>query len=150
VDAVRPVAAGFGGSGFLAQPEVKDLRALLQVVTNAGDSQAACRVLAMPGVALSGDIIMNIAAGARGHHVQKGSTDKGCDFHDDQCLPQADSALACVDSQAQHQEVARDRHRHASFLNQDDDEASKHPVLIEETRKRKPNGVPPLHMLRGP
>jgi hypothetical protein len=34
----------------------------------------------------------------------------------------------------QHQEVARDWDRHASFLDQDDDKAREHAVLFEEAR----------------
>ena len=46
-----------GGRGFLDQPEIKDIRALLQLVVDPTDSQAAARVLAMPGLALPAAVI---------------------------------------------------------------------------------------------
>ena len=54
-----------GGRGFLDQAEIKDLRALLQLVADPADAQAACRVLAMPGVELPATLILDFAAGAR-------------------------------------------------------------------------------------
>jgi len=54
-----------GGRGFLDQPEIKDIRALLQLVVDPTDSQAAARVLAMPGLALPADLILRICAAAR-------------------------------------------------------------------------------------
>ena len=54
----------YGGSGFLAQPEIKDLRALVQWVVDPADAQAACRVLAMPGVALPGSLVLDVARAA--------------------------------------------------------------------------------------
>ena len=58
-----------GGRGFLDQPEIKDIRALLQLVVDPGDSQAAARVLAMPGMALPADLILRICARARRDEV---------------------------------------------------------------------------------
>jgi DNA helicase-2/ATP-dependent DNA helicase PcrA len=52
----------FGGRGFLDQPEIKDVRAMLQWIADPAESQAACRVLAMPGVTLPADLILRFAA----------------------------------------------------------------------------------------
>ena len=54
-----------GGRGFLDQPEIKDLRAVLQLVVDPGDNQAAARVLAMPGVGLVAAKILALTAAAR-------------------------------------------------------------------------------------
>jgi DNA helicase II / ATP-dependent DNA helicase PcrA len=58
-----------GGRGFLDQPEIKDIRALLQLVANPADSQAAARVLAMPGMALPAGTILRITSAARRDEV---------------------------------------------------------------------------------
>ena len=58
-----------GGRGFLDQPEIKDLRALLQVTADRADARAAARVLAMPGVGLRAETIMAIASAARRDEV---------------------------------------------------------------------------------
>ncbi|MDQ6748984.1 MAG: ATP-dependent helicase, partial [Candidatus Dormibacteraeota bacterium] len=47
-----------GGRGFLDQPEIKDLRALLRWAVDPADTQAAARVLGMPGVEIPGDDIL--------------------------------------------------------------------------------------------
>ncbi|MFN2464952.1 MAG: ATP-dependent helicase [Candidatus Dormibacteria bacterium] len=47
-----------GGRGFLDQPEIKDLRALLRWAVDPGDTQAAARVLGMPGVEVPGEDIL--------------------------------------------------------------------------------------------
>ncbi|MEA2682027.1 MAG: ATP-dependent helicase UvrD/PcrA [Chloroflexota bacterium] len=47
-----------GGRGFLDQPEIKDLRALLRWAVDPGDTQAAARVLGMPGVEVPSDDIL--------------------------------------------------------------------------------------------
>ena len=54
-----------GGRGFLDQPEIKDIRALLQMVVDPTDSQAAARVLAMPGMALPAGAILQVCSAAR-------------------------------------------------------------------------------------
>jgi len=51
----------FGGRGFLEQPEIKDIRALLQWIVDPGETQAACRVLAMPGISLPAELILRFA-----------------------------------------------------------------------------------------
>ncbi|HEV3231833.1 MAG TPA: ATP-dependent DNA helicase [Candidatus Dormibacteraeota bacterium] len=64
-----------GGRGFLDQPEIKDLRAFLQLAVDptlvadaiperdaARRAQATCRVLAMPGVGLPAEVIGRLAA----------------------------------------------------------------------------------------
>ncbi|MHB8507759.1 MAG: ATP-dependent helicase [Candidatus Dormibacteria bacterium] len=58
-----------GGRGFLDQPEIKDLRALLQWACDPRDTQAACRVLAMPGVGLRAGEILRLAAAAERDQV---------------------------------------------------------------------------------
>jgi DNA helicase-2/ATP-dependent DNA helicase PcrA len=58
-----------GGRGFLDQPEIKDIRAVLQLVVDPADNQAAARVLAMPGVGLAGARILALTAAARRDEV---------------------------------------------------------------------------------
>jgi DNA helicase-2/ATP-dependent DNA helicase PcrA len=58
-----------GGRGFLDQPEIKDIRAVLQLLVNPDDNQAAARVLAMPGVGLAGAKILALTAAARRDEV---------------------------------------------------------------------------------
>jgi DNA helicase-2/ATP-dependent DNA helicase PcrA len=54
-----------GGRGFLDQPEIKDIRALLQLVADPADNQSAARVLAMPGVGVGVPAIMALTTAAR-------------------------------------------------------------------------------------
>ncbi|MEA2646642.1 MAG: ATP-dependent helicase UvrD/PcrA [Chloroflexota bacterium] len=58
-----------GGRGFLDQLEIKDLRALLQLVVDPSDTNAGARVLAMPGCGLSGSQILRLTAAARREEV---------------------------------------------------------------------------------
>jgi len=53
-----------GGRGFLDQPEIKDLRSLLRWAVDPADTQAAARVLGMPGVALEADVILGLSSAA--------------------------------------------------------------------------------------
>ena len=58
-----------GGRGFLDQPEIKDLRALLQLVVDPSDTNAGARVLAMPGCGVPGTEILRLTAAARRDEV---------------------------------------------------------------------------------
>ena len=53
-----------GGRGFLDQPEIKDLRALLRWAVDPADTQAAARVLGMPGIELGADTILLLTTAA--------------------------------------------------------------------------------------
>ena len=53
-----------GGRGFLDQPEIKDLRSLLRWAVDPADTQAAARVLGMPGVDLDADAILGLTSAA--------------------------------------------------------------------------------------
>ena len=78
----------------------------------------------------------DIAARARGDEVQDRCAEERGDFHDGQRLPELDRPLPRMDADAQHQEVTWDRDGHTCFLDQDDDEASEHAMLLEEARER--------------
>jgi len=51
-----------GGRGFLDQPEIKDLRALLRWAVDPADTQAAARVLGMPGIELGADAVLALTS----------------------------------------------------------------------------------------
>ncbi|MFN2463188.1 MAG: ATP-dependent helicase [Candidatus Dormibacteria bacterium] len=51
-----------GGRGFLDQAEIKDLRALLRWAADPADTQAAARVLGMPGIELGADAILGLTS----------------------------------------------------------------------------------------
>ncbi|HEV1997683.1 MAG TPA: ATP-dependent DNA helicase, partial [Candidatus Dormibacteraeota bacterium] len=53
-----------GGRGFLDQPEIKDLRSLLRWAVDPADTQAAARVLGMPGVELDAEVILGLTSAA--------------------------------------------------------------------------------------
>ncbi|MGI8608963.1 MAG: ATP-dependent helicase [Candidatus Dormibacteria bacterium] len=55
-----------GGRGFLDQPEIKDLRSLLRWAVDPTDTQAAARVLGMPGVELDAEVILGLTSSAEG------------------------------------------------------------------------------------
>ena len=78
-----------GGRGFLDQPEIKDLRALLRWAVEPADTQAAARVLGMPGVEVPGDDILALtrACDHDGLHLEdaaRPAIDHALDAEDDE------------------------------------------------------------------
>jgi DNA helicase-2/ATP-dependent DNA helicase PcrA len=59
-----------GGRGFLDQPEIKDIRALLRWAVDPTDTQAGARALGMPGIEVPGEDILALTSKAKRDAVE--------------------------------------------------------------------------------